>query len=124
MVSAIHLVKETDRSKRWLGRDRLSTEEYGISALSHWLLYGYGNKGSEMFDWSNMENEVLTDEAAESDHYWFSILKVRKYVRKQSSLHWITWGFSLTFLVFILVFNIMFAGTCTSLGESSTIILY
>ena len=76
-----------------------------------------------MFDWSNMKNEVLTDEAAESDHYWFSILKVRKYVRKQSSLYWITWGFSLTILVFILVFNIMFSGTCTSLGESSTIIL-
>ena len=56
VVSAIHLVKETDRSKRWLGRDRLSTEEYGMStALSHWLLNGYGNKGSEMFDWSNME---------------------------------------------------------------------
>ena len=73
-----------------------------------------------MFDWSNMKNEVLTDEAAESDHYWFSILKVRNYVRKQSSLHWITWGFSLTFLVFILVFNIMFAGTYTSVGESST----
>ena len=124
VVSAIHLVKETDRSKRWLGRDRLSTEEYGMStALSHWLLNGYGNKGSEMFDWSNMENEVVTDEAAESDHYWFSILKVRKYVRKQSFLHWITWGFSLTILVFILVFNIMFSGTCTSLGESSTIIL-
>ena len=89
------------------------------TALYHWLLNGYGNKGSEMFDWSNMENEVVTDEAAESDHYWFSILKVRKYVRKQSSLHWITWGFSLT----ILVFNIMFSGTCTSLVESSTIIL-
>ena len=66
-VSAIHLVKETDRSKRWLGRDRLSTEEYGMStALYHWLLNGYGNKGSEMFDWSNVESKVVTDEAGES----------------------------------------------------------
>ena len=47
------------------------------------------------------------------------ILKVRKYVRRQSSLHWITaWNFS----HHSCLCN-MFAGTCTSVGEASTIIL-
>ena len=32
----------------------------------------------------------MTDEVGKSDHYGVYILKVRKYVRSQSPLHWIT----------------------------------